>query len=96
MPFDFFHWAEIVEHLADNDVTPDEFESVVQDDRSDATVGRSTGRLARTGITDDGRILFRVFDWIDENETVIEPRRAYEIDASRMRRTNVTTVNPKY
>lgn len=29
---DFFHWtAEIVEHLDDNDVTPEEFEAVVQD-----------------------------------------------------------------
>jgi hypothetical protein len=81
MPIYFFNWtAEIVEHLADNDVTPEEFEMVVQDDRSELVTSRSTGRPARIGVTDDGRILFCVFDWIDEERTEIEPRTAYEID----------------
>jgi hypothetical protein len=81
MPIYFFNWtAEIVEHLADNDVTPEEFEMVVQDDRSELVISRSTGRPARIGVTDDGRILFCVFDWIDDEQTEIEPRTAYEID----------------
>ena len=80
MPVYFFHWtAEIVDHLADNDVTPEEFEAVVQDDRSRITASDSTGRPARIGVTDEGRVLFCVFDWIDEKQTEIEPRTAYEI-----------------
>lgn len=80
MPVYFFHWtAEIVEHLAENDVTAEEFEAVVQHNRSRVTTSDSTGRPARIGVTDEGRVLFCVFDWIDEEETEIEPRTAYEI-----------------
>jgi hypothetical protein len=65
--------------LGDNDVTPEEFEAVVQDSRSRITTSDSTGRPARIGVTDEGRVLFCVFDWIDEQQTEIEPRTAYEI-----------------
>jgi len=66
MPVYFFHWtAEIAEHIADNDVTPEEFEAVVQDNRSRIATSRSTGRPARIGVTDDGRVLSCVFEWID-------------------------------
>jgi len=81
MPVYFFHWtAEIVDHLAQNDVTPEEFEAVVQDSRSLETASDSTGRPARIGMTHAGRVLFCVFDWIDDDETEIEPRTAYEVD----------------
>ncbi|MEX1028062.1 MAG: hypothetical protein WD049_08670 [Candidatus Paceibacterota bacterium] len=80
MPYYRFHWtAEIVEHLADNDVTPDDFEAVVEDSRSRITTSASTGRLARIGVTEEGRVLFCVFDWIDDEKTEIEPRTAFEI-----------------
>lgn len=80
MPFYFFHWtAEIIEHLAENDVTPEEFEAIVQDARSEATTSRSSGRPARIGMTDDGRMLLCVFEWLDDEQTEIEPRTAYEI-----------------
>jgi hypothetical protein len=80
MPIYFFHWTDaIVQHLADNDVTPEEFEAVVQDPRSRAATSQSTGRPARIGMTEDGRILFCVFDWIDPAKTQIEPRTAYEV-----------------
>ena len=81
MPHYFFHWTnEIVEHLAENDVTPEEFEQVVTDSRSKVTVSRSTGRPARLGVTEEGRLLFCVYDWIDVAKTQIEPRTAYEIE----------------
>lgn len=82
MPVYFFHWSdEIVEHLADNDVSPDEFEEVVQDAMSTATTSRSTGRPARIGVTKaEGRVLFCVFEWADADRTQIEPIIAYEID----------------
>ncbi len=81
LPYYFFHWTdEIVEHLADNGVAPEDFEAVVQDARSERTKSRSTGRPAVVGVTDDGRVLFCVFDWLDHEHTQIEPRTAYEID----------------
>ncbi len=82
MPKYFFHWTrEIVEHLAENDVTPEEFEEVVQDAFSEATISRSSGRPARIGVTEAaGRVLFCVFEWIDSDEMHIEPTTAYEID----------------
>ena len=81
MPCYFFHWTdEIVEYLALHDVTPEEFETVVQDSQSEVTNSRSSGRPARLGITGEGRLLFCVFDWIDAEQSEIEPRSAYEID----------------
>jgi hypothetical protein len=44
MPYYFFLWhAEIIEHLAEHGVTPEEFESVVGDPESEG-VSESTGR----------------------------------------------------
>lgn len=81
MPYYFFHWTdEIVEHLGDNGVTPEEFEMVVQDFRSKRTTSHRTGRPAVVGVTDEGRVLFCVFDWIDKGRTQIEPRTAYYLD----------------
>jgi len=77
----FFHWSdEIVDHLAENNVLPTEFEEVVQDPFSEWTTSRSTGRPARIGLTEDGRALFCVFNWFDDEQTQIEPVTAYEID----------------
>lgn len=82
MPTYFFHWTEeIVAHLAENGVTPEEFETEVQDPRSEAVFSHKTGRPARIGWSEDGRLQFCVFDWIDKHQTQIEPRTSYEIDA---------------
>ena len=81
MPTYLFQWTEeIVEHLAGNDVSPDEFEEVVQDVLREVATSRSSGRPARIGVTSKGRVLFCVFDWIDDGETLIEPVTAYEIE----------------
>ena len=81
MPVYLFHWTdEIVDHLAENDVSPEEFENVVQDPFSEVTTSRSTGRPARIGLTDDGRALFCDFNWLDDEQTQIEPVTAYEIE----------------
>lgn len=59
MPYYFFHWtAEVVERLALHDVTPEEFECVVQDPQSDFVISRRSGRPACVGRTRDGRILY--------------------------------------
>jgi len=81
MPTYFFHWTEeIVDHLQENHVSPEDFEIVMQDPFSQKTVSRSTKRPTRIGITDDGRVIFCVFEWVDQNQTQIEPITAYEID----------------
>ena len=81
MPIYFFNWTdEIVEHLAANDVLPEEFEEVVQDSLSECVTSRSSGRPARIGVTAEGRTLFCVFNWSDDDQTHIEPVTAYEID----------------
>ncbi|MCL4203546.1 MAG: hypothetical protein KJ000_13670 [Pirellulaceae bacterium] len=68
MPYYFFIWTpEIIEHLEEHDVTPDEFEEVVLhpdfEDRS-----RSTGNLVALGCTSAGRSLCCVFKRFDSDE----------------------------
>ncbi|WP_339888471.1 hypothetical protein [Rhodopirellula europaea] len=80
VPHYFFQWtSEIVQHLAEHGVSPDDFEAIVMDDASEVTFSRSSGRPARIGVTDDGRVLFCVFDWVDGAQTEVEPRTAFEI-----------------
>ncbi len=80
MPIYFFHWTEEnIEHLDDNGVSPEEFEAVVQDMASERTSSRRSGRPAKIGIVEDGRRLFCVFEWLDENQGLIFPVTAYWI-----------------
>lgn len=77
MPFYFFQWTpEIVAHLAEHDVTPDEFEEVVM---NPARTGQShsSGHPAVMGETFSGRRLFCVYRMIDD--VTVEPITAYEI-----------------
>jgi hypothetical protein len=68
--------AEIVEHLAEHDVSPDEFEEVVSDPHYEG-VSRSTGNPIAIGYTSVGRHLCCVFRRLD-NDT-IEPVTAYDV-----------------
>jgi hypothetical protein len=78
MPLYFFIWTpEIIDHLAEHDVTPEEFEQVVSHpDQED--VSRSTGNPLAFGFTSDGRYLCCVFKLLDED--TIEPVTAYEVE----------------
>jgi hypothetical protein len=78
MPYYFFIWTpEIVEHLAEHDVTPEEFEAVVSNpDYED--VSRSTSNPLAFGSTSDGRYLCCVYRRIDGD--TIEPIMAYEVE----------------
>jgi hypothetical protein len=77
MPFYFFIWtSEIVDHLAEHGVTPEDFEEIVSDPESEG-VSRSTGNPLAFGSTSDGRFLCCVFKrWDDDT---IEPVTAYEV-----------------
>lgn len=79
MPYYFFVWTpEIIDHLAEHDVTPEEFEEVVSDpDFED--VSRSTGNPLAMGSTSAGRSLCGVFKRLDDD--VIQPVTAYEVGA---------------
>jgi hypothetical protein len=74
--FEFFWIPRTVEHLADHDVSQDEFEFVVRESE-DLQKSRSSGDLAVIGWIFTGRRLFCVYRMIDE--LTVEPVTAYEI-----------------
>lgn len=77
MPYYNFHWTdEIVEHLAEHDVSPEDFEDAVSNPERRGE-SRSTGRPCCWGETADGRYLFCVFEYLDE--MTILPFTAYEV-----------------
>jgi uncharacterized DUF497 family protein len=76
MPFYNFQWNdEIIAHLEEHGISPEDFERVV---RNPDEIGesRTTGRPCCWGETADGRFLSCVFETID-NFTII-PVTAYE------------------
>ena len=81
MPYYEFVWTEeIVQHLAEHGVTPDEFESVVSNPES-RDKSRKTRRPCCFGETSDGRYLYCVYEMLDD-DTVI-PVTAYEVTRPR-------------
>jgi hypothetical protein len=81
MPYYFFVWtSDIIHHLAEHDVTPDEFEEVVSHPEFE-DVSRSTGRPVAFGSTSKGRYLCCVFKRLDDD--VIEPVTAYDVEERR-------------
>jgi hypothetical protein len=77
MPHYFFIWTpEITEHLAEHEVTPEEFEEVVSNPEYE-DISRSTGNPIAFGLTAEGRFLCCVFKRLG-NDT-IEPVTAYEV-----------------
>ncbi len=64
-----------IQHLAQNGVTPDEVEEVLQAAGAEQ-FSRSSGRPLVFGYTGTGRLLAVIFEWVDE-ETVY-PVTAYE------------------
>ena len=78
MPWYSFVWNdEIIEHLAEHDISPEDFENIVSDP-VDTDRSRSSGRLAAWGYTLDGRLALAVYELIDD-VTVI-PVTCFEPD----------------
>ncbi len=77
MPHYFFIWSQdAIDHLAEHDVSPEEFEEVVgAPDIED--ISRSTGNPIAFGSTAEGRYLCCVFRRLDDD--TIEPVTAYEV-----------------
>ena len=77
MPYYEFFWTpETIEHFAEHGVTEDDFENAVSHpiltEKSD-----SSGRPACRGFACDGRLLFCVYEVLDD--LTILPVTAYEI-----------------
>jgi hypothetical protein len=78
MPYYFFIWTpEIVEHLAEHDITPEAFEEVVSNPEYEDE-SRSSGNPIAFGSTPDGRNICCVFKRIGQD--TIEPVTAYEVE----------------
>ena len=72
-----------VRHIADNDLTVDEVESVLLDPDAEELVSRSSGRPAVRGTTDTGRVIVVVYGVASDDPLVIRPITAYEVRPRR-------------
>jgi hypothetical protein len=70
---------EIIDHLAEHGVTPEEFEEIVNHPDLRGT-SRSTGRPCCWGESPDGRFLICVYEKLDD--LTILPVTAYEVPRS--------------
>lgn len=78
MPFFDFHWNDqIVEHLEEHGVTPEDFEDIVCHPLSEDT-SDSSGRPVAFGYTSDGRFVMAVYEMLDE--ITVLPVTAYEVE----------------
>jgi len=76
MPYFDFKWTdEIIEHLDEHGISPEDFEDVVSDP-DEIGESRMTGRPCCWGETSGGRFLFCVFEKTDEFTVV--PVTAFE------------------
>lgn len=81
MPYYFYLWTdEIIAHLAEHDVTPEDFENVVSRPMKQ-DFSHSSGSPAAFGYTEDGRYVIAVFDFLDD--MTVLPITAYEVPEPR-------------
>ncbi len=77
MPWYQYIWTdEAVDHLAEHDITPEDFERVLENPVQNGK-SRSTGRDAAWGYIADGRFVIAIYEPIDE--TTIVPVTCYEV-----------------
>jgi len=84
MPFYFYVWTEaIIEHLAEHDLTPEDFEYVLANPK-DIGTSDSSGRPAAWGYTEDGRFIIAIYRELDD--VTIQPVTAYEVPELRAKK----------
>lgn len=77
MPYFHFIWNDdIIAHLQEHDLTPEDFERVVSNPVKGGT-SRSSKRPCAFGYTEDGRYIIAIFDQLDD--MTIVPVTAYEV-----------------
>ena len=81
MPWYDFIWNDEpggnVEHIAEHGLSTEDVEAVICNPL-EKTTSRSSGRPVATGYTADGRLIFVVYDEIDE--CTVYPVTAYEVE----------------
>ena len=78
--YDFIWTEEIISHLAEHDVSQDDFERVVCRPISRG-ISRSSGLPVAWGYTEEGRYVMAVYEHVDAN--TILPVTAYEVPEPR-------------
>jgi len=77
MPHFFFVWNDqIIDHLAEHEISTEEFEQVVCNPLA-VRESRSSGRPVAFGVTEGGRQILCIYE-LFENDTVL-PITAYEV-----------------
>ena len=78
MPLYLFQWTdEVADHVQQHGVSVEDLEYVVQNPDQE-TVSRSSGLPASIGYTEDGRLVFAVYEFIDD--ITVLPVTAFEIE----------------
>jgi hypothetical protein len=68
-----------VEHIAENDLTPDEVDSVLLDDTIPVDRTRTTGRPCKFGWTQTGKHIIVVWEELSDDPLILCPVTAYEV-----------------
>jgi uncharacterized DUF497 family protein len=78
MPYFEFLWTDkTVEHIAEHDISTEDFEEIIRHPVSRSR-SRSSGLPAAFGYTSDGRYVIAIYELLDE--TTIIPVTAFEVD----------------
>ena len=84
MPLYFYVWTdEIIDHLAEHDLTPEDFEHVLANP-TEKGLSDSSGLPAVWGYTTDGRFVMAIYRELDQ--VTIQPVTAYEVPARATRK----------
>ena len=84
MPFYFYVWTDaMIGHLAEHDLTPEDFEYVLANPTEKGT-SDSSGLPAAWGYTEDGRFVIAIYRELDN--ATIQPVTAYEVPERRPRK----------
>jgi hypothetical protein len=68
-----------VEHIAENDLTPEEVDEVLLDDTISAAFSHSSGRPCKFGTTSTGKHIIVIWDEVNDDPRMIYPVTAYEV-----------------
>jgi len=84
MPLYFYVWTnELIEHLAEHDLTPDDFEFVLANP-TEKGISDSSGLPAVWGYTEQGRFIIAVYRDLDD--VTILPVTAYDVPERRSKK----------
>lgn len=68
-----------VEHIAEHDLTPDEVDSVLCDDKIETSYSHSSGLPCKFGYTNTGRYIMVVWKDVNNDPRIIYPVTAYPV-----------------